>query len=59
MSTIVSTNINAVADFTCVISANAMINAMINVIVVLLSMVLLLLMSMLEFVTEAAIDADE
>ena len=55
MSAISSTDINTVVNFTCVISANAMI----NVIVVLLSMVLLLLMAMLEFVIEDAIDADE
>ena len=55
MSAIAITGINAVAEFTCVISANAMI----SIIVVLLSMVLLLLMAMLEFATEATIDANE
>ena len=55
MSAIASTDINAVADFTCAISDNSMI----NVIVEFLSMVLFLIMTMLEFVTKATIDANE
>ena len=55
MSAIASTDIKAVADFTCVVSTNAII----DVIVVLLSMVLLLPMPILEFVTDATTDANE